>query len=285
MNNSYDQDLLLSSNRSLEIGGVKHTMLRVMSYCILSEEREKKMEFPHIQYSSSMLWDNRLNIILDKITLYSPDILCLQSVDLRYIADDFVEIFDNYSCLHHESCKLKKDMTEGCATFIRKGMLEFTDKFHILYYGIISDVKITGTDIVFKISNLSLREGLRPNERYYQMKSCMLKVCDDEESFGSIICGNFNQRITKKSDMHILIKDCEFELHRLGISMGFYDRNLIYDFDERDYIISKKCVLKISDLPPLMFLPNNDEPSDHYPVYFSIIIDKFHSHENVSFSK
>lgn len=254
--------------------------LKVISYNILADkwaiyrEEDKtthKLQFryEYVENKDFVLnWEHRLPRIIDKIKSYDPDIICLQEVELRNVEEDFIKHFPEYNNYHHDICK-KRTNDIGNLCFWKKDKLSATEKS---FNSCAVFIKFTINDLEFLLINLHLKAGLNSVEciatRVNQIRSCIKTVTN----IPICICGDFNEQLDDTAVSKELIAK-QFIISSLQITCNVYN----YEKKEQNYYAFDHVVFRdlnviVEPCPEAEPLPTINQPSDHFPLLFTITL-------------
>ena len=275
--------------------------MKILSYNILSNKwaiykendpsthklKNRYSFIPEDERNILLSWDNRLTRLLAKIKEYNADIICLQEVDLETIQEDFIDNFPEYNNFHHtiwnkdtNKDSYKRVNTIGNITFWKNDKLNcitcpnnavnscaiFTELVHI------------HSKFTFLLINVHLKAGLDSCkvDRGYQLKSCCKKI---KSTVPTCIVGDFNEELDVNSPDNTITfaKDIldkyNFVIYPSQITCDVYwHETKTHYYHAFDHVVTCNLDVIISSCPPPHPLPNNKQPSDHFPLLFNIII-------------
>jgi endonuclease/exonuclease/phosphatase family metal-dependent hydrolase len=216
-------------------------------------------------------WNARKEKIINKLQIESPDIICLQEVMLSTFEDDFQGL-KGYEIYSHIPSKKRRSPMGNCTLFKKDRfhidkVISSSCGLHIIFTHLDSNKKIW-------LSNIHLKAGLRSGleTRLFQIKSC-LKRCntsiDRKECDRAIFCGDFNDNFYSHDELNPLQKelmDAGFTFTPGPPSCYVSDKFLSFDHG-----IAKNMKVCYHSSPSLYHpIPNEEIPSDHHPIQFSL---------------
>lgn len=243
--------------------------IKVISYNILSNEwcmynperpstlkLKNRYEFVDPEL---LLWENRLPKIINKIKDF--DIICLQEVDLASLSD-ITDLLPEYDFYHHV---IWKDEYKGKDIYKRTNTIG-----NITLWKNIKcvDKKSTSCALMTKFSNftlinLHLRGGKDfENQRISQLKSC-LKLASDKVC----ICGDFNDEF--QGELKTIINNFTTLPNQMTCDC-YQSLFKTHKFHSFDHVIFKNLSITQELCPEPQPIPSESEPSDHYPLIFTI---------------
>lgn len=238
--------------------------IRGVTYNIMAQRYINNTSNP----SSIPAWNERLLMICSKVPP-NIDIICLQEVELADVKE-IINYFRNYDYIVHELSK-KRTNVIGNITFYNKDTLSMitSDSNSCAVFGTFLHLE---TNKEFWLINLHLRAGLRSkqNERKSQLNSCLKKV---NKNIPGILCGDFNDDFIEPNIILKQIIDKEnLTCNELGthITCCVYEKTLSHSFYQFDHVIANNLSIHIKGCSEPTVIPNEIEPSDHYPVEFVV---------------
>lgn len=205
-------------------------------------------------------WNNRLPRLVDKIRSYDPDIICLQEVELGKIA--FLDYFSEYDCNHHVISK-KRTNDIGNITFWKR------DKLTCLFKSFNSCAIFTKFDN-FTLINVHLKAGFYSEEanktRHNQIKSCLKNSNNDK----IIICGDFNEELNDSlTSKELMSNNFIIPVSQITCNVYAWEKRE-HHYYAFDHVVYKNLDIKVEPCPEPQPLPSIEQPSDHFPLIFTI---------------
>lgn len=218
-------------------------------------------------------WEIRLPKIINKI--YDFDVICLQEVDLINI-HDIIDQLPEYNYYHHVIWKdeykgkdiYKRTNPIGNITLWKKDIecleqkansCSIMTKLRIMQYTLHNQNNFED----FTLINVHLKGGLNcEKERLNQLKSC-LKF----QSTKTCICGDFNDEFNGELPKLLF----EYNILANQLTCDCYNRG-VHNYHSFDHIVHKGLNVNQESCPESQPIPNENEPSDHYPLIFTISI-------------
>ncbi|HSW76375.1 MAG TPA: endonuclease/exonuclease/phosphatase family protein [Candidatus Saccharimonadales bacterium] len=260
--------------------------LRCITYNIIADRYTKYIEgdestrkfeqryayLPAHRSDSILDWTVRLPLIIHTVKGY--DIICLQEVDIDH-TDHITRFLPDYDAVHHidtsnlKVCKKdKRTNPVGCIILWKKNKFVLND-FVRTSCALIANVSYN--DVKFAVCNVHLKAGLYSEfeTRVRQISSC-IKTLDKYDR--AIICGDFNDTLDDSADITNKIISSGFQLFATRdptchVYTDEYKSHRYYAFD---HVATKKLKVVVDPLPPIGPIPNEDEPSDHIPIKFTV---------------
>ena len=258
--------------------------LKCISWNILADRYSKR--YGSLVDSNVLLWTNRILSILNLLKSNNADIICLQEVELQTFQSDFNSLFDSYDFFSHTVSK-KRTNPIGNVIFWRKGLQVIEQISNSCGVHII--LQLTEGCGRLWISNVHLKAKTSGEAvRHSQIVSCLNKWQSRGGGCG-VICGDFNDTLFDPKTDELVRK--ELEKHKFEITLtqsGCMLRDgTLFNFDhicnfgvdikqEQTNCIYEN-VLSLnnkSNLDTKLFyrIPNQDIPSDHFPLVFEVTL-------------
>jgi hypothetical protein len=268
--------------------------IKVISYNILCDKwaiyheddptthklKDRYAFIPDDQKELVLNWEYRLARIIQKITDYDPDIICLQEVYLPDLELDFAKNLPDYCYISH----LIWDQSLGSKVYKRTNTignvtLWKNNKFCCLTHphhsfnstAVFSELVYKKTDFAFMIVNVHLKAGLHSGAevRAQQIASCLKMI----NNIPVCICGDFNEELHLDLPAKQLLAKNNFTFGSSQITCDVYscDTN-IHHYHAFDHAIGRHLDIGIDPTPNPEPLPSLSEPSDHYALLFKIKI-------------
>lgn len=227
-------------------------------------------------------WNNRLSKILKKIQFHSPDIICLQEVELKFIQENFINNLQDYDNIHHTIWKkgddknlYKRTNDIGNITFWKKDIIKCLTgpKDAHNSCAVFTELLYIDTNFKFLLINVHLLAGLFDGveTRTKQILSCLKKTKNDVPT---CICGDFNEELNMNSPNKNIFDKRNFIISKKQITCNVYCHDLKTTFYYAfDHIVSSNLEITIDNLPiNKIQIPNENEPSDHRALTFTITL-------------
>lgn len=267
--------------------------IKIMSYNILSNKwavydennlttckiKDRYSYIPEVNKERILGWEHRLPKIIDRIAKINPDIICLQEIDLEDINENFINNLAEYDCTNHIIWKpgmdkkiYKRTNDIGNAIFWKRNI--FTKNNDSLNScGVFAELCHIKSNFKFLMINVHLKAGTDSGieTRMSQIESCCRKIT----KIPVVICGDFNEELDTNSPVRELLIKKNFTFCQSQITCDVYwHPEFKHYFHAFDHVISQNLDICVETLAePTEGFPNEDEPSDHYPLVFEIKIE------------
>ena len=254
--------------------------LKVITYNALAQRfvgSHMEDRYSHITDPEILSWPMRLTKILKIITEYDPVIICLQEIELATIKEDFVDYFSEYDNIRHVEDK-KRNSPIGNITFWKKELLPSVST-NVNSSGIFVRLFDVKSNRQILIGNVHLKAGLDGENNVKIRKSQIAsafnvieKMSDDNTSI--IVCGDFNDLLSPGGAVRMLIDEKKYECSEQCPSWCRpctkpSDPPVFLPFD---HVIWTNAKMQITSLHNYdSHIPNERDPSDHLPLFFTIM--------------
>lgn len=221
------------------------------------------------KYSNSPIpYELRLNQIKYYLHGKPFSIICLQEVNLETFTEDFGEFSTQYTLLPNIVGKTHKNKI-GNAIFMKQDEWNVLDKINSSTGVHIIAVHMK-TGIHMWISNIHLKAGYNSGEltRVAQIKSNIKRI-KNKGDYPAVICGDFNDDVKPRRKLYSILRAADFRIKSNLLSC--YHGGKFYAFDH-----AMSNSFKIRYVPhdyELIPIPNDEAPSDHYPIMFKIYVE------------
>lgn len=248
--------------------------------------------------SEVLLWSNRIKGIIKKIKELNSDILCLQEVELSKVNEDFIDLFSEYDFVKHEIDK-KRDNPIGNMIMWKKekflsiNTIRHSCAVHTILKPQNNNENENNPKLIW-VMCVHLKAGLSSGEtmRVSQIKSCLEKFNKWKKINGNgigVICGDFNDKLLDGGLVFNEMKLSGFEqtgknnltcMLRNGELFNF-DHILVNSISIGDHIekmdkvyLNARSLLTEQTKDKIEIIPNNDNPSDHFPVTLLMLTEQ-----------
>ena len=248
----------------------------------------KMTTYKNLSSDKQELIKNKINSLKDTTNtskIFSPFFIPeLEKTDSTLsiipIKNNFVDDLLNYDYVHNMICNVKTNICDKYTNPIGNMILWKKDKFELLdfvlkSYGVFIKLRHINTKFEFLLGNIHLKAGLYSGfkERSHQLNSCF-DICKKmSEIDKKCIVGDFNDELTISGSNTKIINDNKFIIAESYPTCDIYNHNAdTHQYYTFDHVIHYNLDIKISEIPEVDTFPNKNNPSDHLPLIFDIII-------------
>jgi hypothetical protein len=249
---------MVKNHLTLRFGlGVTSTM-RVLIWNILAERWIKK------HHDLDVLEDGRTDKIIDIIKSCDADVICLEEVELETVGERLVRAFPGYESVIH-TLKVK---TNGVGNLTLSRFKVTSVELGQSGIHCILDGRLWVSNIHFKAGKTSFA-----SRRLCEAKSCLARYRKSGLD-RAILCGDFNDNLTSEDNQVTqLFRSYGFTVHSTGPGCFVGGKFLPCDgciakVTHNVAVLSESILSPDEDYRPI---PNDDIPSDHYPIVFSFV--------------
>ena len=242
--------------------------LKVMSYNVLAERYCQLNRLHHLidhpEATKILDWKERLKLIIQRITSYSPDLLCLQEIELSTFLVDFMELFPSYDYYSHEISKQRSNVI-GNVILWRPEILSCYRKS---FSSCALFTSMTDGSRTFEVCCVHLKAGLRSGvkERVSQITSCLLRLPKGP----ALITGDFNDAFEGNADVQEVLLTRDYIHHHCGITWSSQDLEGKCFYNAFDHVFSQGITVEVRVNDCTDIIPNLVHGSDHFPIEFTI---------------
>lgn len=224
----------------------------ILSWNILAQRYTK---------NTSLVWKNRLEVILSLLSRTDTNIILLQEVELETFEADFEPLFEKYNYTRHVQNK-KRNNPIGNAILWKKDWAVCSNNYSKTRSLHVKLDILEEKQQIF-VSNVHLSAGLgsKSKERSKELSSC-LSLYEEEDNI--ILGGDFNDDFSSDDGIVTLLED-KFSSPVTAVTCAVGERG--FNFDH--ILVSGKLNIKRTPLFIDMFnvkLPSITIPSDHIPI-------------------
>lgn len=218
-------------------------------------------------------WEYRLNLIHSQIDNANPNICCFQEVTLKQFEQDFAKYFSIYKYKIHE---INKNRTSDIGNVVmwKNELFELDEKkpkptSSAIIVKLIH--KLSGKKFILCNTHLKCHETGKEEAcektRVNQLSSSIKKIKEISQSDPICICGDFNDFLLDDSKLRNLIQLNNFTIAKSQKTFYSYKTGEYYSYDQVCWF---GLDVKVETIPKLYPIPSENDPSDHFPIFFTI---------------